>query len=44
MFGPTDATIFMIGADNALTELAPEDFLNEGEFQELLGTHPALLS
>jgi hypothetical protein len=43
MPNPTDATIFMIGADRALTELAPTDFLTEDEFQHLLATYPALL-
>jgi hypothetical protein len=43
MPNPTDATIFMIGADNALTELAPTQFLNEDEFQQPLAAHPALL-
>jgi hypothetical protein len=33
----------VIGADNALTELAPTDFLTEDEFQHLLAAHPALL-
>jgi hypothetical protein len=43
MPNPADATIFMIGADNALTELEPSDFLNEDEFQQLLAAYPALL-
>ena len=36
--------VFVLSDSQGLTALTPSEFVNEGDFQQLLGKYPALLS